>query len=95
MVEMLDLETANALRASRKAEIGTEPPCPFCQRPRVRRSDYIRCNPCGVNWLAEEMHLTYKGRPYLEVDPRLARRVVVPTASSTKPTADTSKVDAE
>lgn len=32
-------------------EAGTEPPCPYCQRPRVRRSVYTRCNPCGKNWM--------------------------------------------
>jgi hypothetical protein len=31
-------------------EVGTEPGCPFCQRARVTRSSYIRCNHCGVNW---------------------------------------------
>ena len=34
----------------RRDEKGSEPPCPFCKRPRATRSDYIRCNPCGVNW---------------------------------------------
>jgi hypothetical protein len=24
--------------------------CPFCGRPRSQRSDYVRCQPCGVNW---------------------------------------------
>ena len=37
-------------REQRLDEPGTEPPCPFCQRPRVKRSSYIRCNPCGMNW---------------------------------------------
>lgn len=40
----------DASRAERLAEVGSEPPCPFCQRPRVKRSSYIRCNPCGLNW---------------------------------------------
>jgi len=31
-----------------------ELPCPFCQRPRSQRSDYIRCTPCGINWSAGE-----------------------------------------
>jgi hypothetical protein len=26
-------------------------PCPFCSKPRSTRSDYIRCQPCGLNWL--------------------------------------------
>jgi hypothetical protein len=29
-------------------------PCPFCHLPRCQRSDYIRCQHCGVNWLAGE-----------------------------------------
>lgn len=29
-------------------------PCPFCKRPRSQRSTYIRCNPCGTNWLPGE-----------------------------------------
>lgn len=37
--------------AQRVAEVGDEPPCPFCEKPRVTRSDYIRCNPCGMNWV--------------------------------------------
>jgi ribosomal protein L37AE/L43A len=36
--------------AERMSEVGTEPPCPYCDQPRVGRSDYIRCNPCGKNW---------------------------------------------
>jgi ribosomal protein L37AE/L43A len=35
----------------RLAEAGSEPPCPFCRKPRVLRSDYIRCHRCGMNWL--------------------------------------------
>ena len=33
---------------------GTLSPCPFCQTPRQLRSDYIRCTPCGINWLKGE-----------------------------------------
>jgi len=29
-------------------------PCPMCGLPRSRRSDYIRCTPCGTNWLNGE-----------------------------------------
>lgn len=65
MMEMLDMETADALRALRKAEEGVEPPCPLCQRSRVTRSDYIRCNPCGVNWLDGED---------ISKDPRIERK---------------------
>lgn len=35
-------------------ETGDMPPCPFCQRARVQRSDYVRCCRCGVNWLDGE-----------------------------------------
>ena len=27
-----------------------ELPCPFCKLPRCLRSDYVRCQKCGVNW---------------------------------------------
>jgi len=47
-------EQQEQARAERLAEKGTMPPCPLCGRPRVERSDYIRCNPCGVNWLNGE-----------------------------------------
>lgn len=80
----------NLNRKQRQTEVGTEPPCPFCQRPRANRSDYVRCNPCGVNWLNEEMHLPN----YLNLDPRVARRAVAPTASETKLTADMSMAGA-
>ena len=46
------------------AEVGTEADCPFCHEPRVRRSTYIRCNGCGVNWRDGEN---------LDVDPRWTR----------------------
>lgn len=70
-------------REYRLGELGTEPACPFCQRPRVLRSDYVRCNHCGVNWLAEEMHLP----GYLDRDPRVARSEYARTGSSTSLTA--------
>ncbi len=41
-------------KEERLAEVGTEAPCPFCQRPRVTRSTYIRCNPCGMNWFKDQ-----------------------------------------
>jgi ribosomal protein L37AE/L43A len=57
-------------RRERLAEVGTEPPCPFCKRPRVKRSDYTRCNPCGLNWIQGED---------LTKDPRASRtRITVP-----------------
>ncbi len=57
-------EEQEAARQERLSEVGTMPPCPFCHTPRVQRSDYIRCNPCGTNWLQGED---------LSRDPRLTR----------------------
>lgn len=51
---MPTVEQQEASRQEYLGELGTEPACPFCRRPRVKRSDYTRCNPCGVNWLEEE-----------------------------------------
>jgi hypothetical protein len=90
-METMTHKQAEDLRRDRLNEVGTEPPCPFCNRPRVSRTDYIRCNPCGVNWLNEEMSLP----GYLESDPRVARREAARTASGTRPTADTSKGDVD
>jgi ribosomal protein L37AE/L43A len=47
----MTIEEQEAARHVRLNEVGTMPPCPFCQRLRVERGDYIRCNPCGINWL--------------------------------------------
>jgi hypothetical protein len=66
---MLTYEEQEANRQDRLNEVGTLSPCPFCRKPRVQRSDYVRCNPCGINWLDEEMHLPN----YLSRDPRVAR----------------------
>lgn len=44
------MDWMTATSVERLNEAGTEPPCPLCQRPRVRRSSYVRCNPCGANW---------------------------------------------
>jgi ribosomal protein L37AE/L43A len=66
---MLTLEQQEANRSERLAEKGTMPPCPFCGTPRVARSDYIRCNQCGVNWLFHESHLPN----YLNRNPAAAR----------------------
>jgi hypothetical protein len=51
---MMSYREQEAARQERLTEAGTMPPCPLCQKPRVQRSDYIRCNPCGVNWLNGE-----------------------------------------
>lgn len=77
------LEMQEAARRAARDEPGTEPPCPWCKRPRVLRSDYIRCNGCMTNWLVEEMHLP----DYLNLDPRVARSRAARMGSSTKPTA--------
>jgi ribosomal protein L37AE/L43A len=51
MDNMQDLERLmKQTREERLNEVGTEPPCPWCSKPRVKRSVYIRCNPCGTNW---------------------------------------------
>jgi ribosomal protein L37AE/L43A len=47
-------EQRQAAREAALNEAGTEPPCPFCHRPRVKRSDYIRCMRCGLNWTLGE-----------------------------------------
>lgn len=72
-----------------------ELPCPFCQKPRSQRSDYIRCQSCGINWLAEEMHLMFKGKPYLEVNPPVARREAALTAKPIRRSATQLAEDAE
>ena len=51
-------------RQARLNEVGTEPPCPFCQRARVARTTYIRCMRCGVNWMHGEQ---------IDQDPRIER----------------------
>jgi hypothetical protein len=84
-------EGQEAIHELRRNEPGTEPPCPWCGRPRVLRSDYIRCNGCATNWLAEEMHLP----DYLNLDPRVARARSARMGSSTRPTAEQSAGDAE
>jgi len=88
---MLTYEEQESMRKAAIEEVGAEPPCPICRRARVSRSSYIRCNGCGVNWLDEEMGLPN----YLDLDPRVARAKNAHTATGTRPTASTSKVDAE
>lgn len=64
------LEYAKLTREQRLAEKGTESPCPIkgCGKPRVKRTDYIRCNPCGLNWLyGEDLTLS----PLLSREPYL------------------------
>lgn len=71
-------------------EPGDEPPCPFCKCNRVMRSCYIRCNHCGINWLDEEMHLPN----YLNLDPRVARKAVAPTETTSPPAVEQKGEDA-
>lgn len=66
-------------------------PCPFCGKPRSQRSDYVRCQSCGVNWLQDEMSLPN----YLNRNPSAARSEAARTETGTKPTANTSKAGAE
>lgn len=65
----MEAELRELLRQDRLNEPGTMPPCPFCQRARVQRSDYVRCNPCGLNWLeGENLALS----PHLSREPYLS-----------------------
>lgn len=66
------------------SEVGTEEPCPFCGVPRVTRSTYIRCNPCGTNWFAGEN----RSRNPRSKDP------VAPITSSVLQPAETMEGDA-
>jgi len=84
-MDMLTPQDQEALREMRRNEVGTEPPCPFCKKPRVRRSDYIRCNGCAVNWLDNERHLPN----YLNRNPAAARG----DAQQTQPTGASSASD--
>jgi uncharacterized Zn finger protein (UPF0148 family) len=54
---------------------GTLEPCPKCGVPRCQRSDYIRCCPCGLNWLPGEN---------MDKDPRLTRKQIGYQAKETK-----------
>ena len=77
---MMTFEEQEAMRQAAMDEVGTEPPCPFCQRPRVSRSSYIRCNRCGVNWSPGED---------INLDPRTSRTKA--TASTSRATVDTAE----
>lgn len=87
-IPTMTLEQQEAARQEGLNEVGTLSPCPFCKRPRVQRSTYVRCNPCGLNWLDEEMHLP----DYLNRNPAAARfeaeraSMGMRTVSSAQPT---------
>jgi ribosomal protein L37AE/L43A len=70
----------------RMSEVGTEPPCPFCQRPRVKRSDYVRCTYCGLNWLRDQ---NLSRNPNLNI--RDIARLEKGTDSGALPAASTSE----
>lgn len=80
---MMELEDQETARQERLSEAGTMPACPMCGKPRVQRSDYIRCNPCGMNWSegqAIDRHpLATQPIPSIET----ATDATVPTAEST------------
>jgi ribosomal protein L37AE/L43A len=79
----LNQEMLQAARNATINELGTEPPCPWCAKPRVKRSDYIRCNPCGTNWGPGED---------ISKDPRLSRtRITAPISQGTSTGAPTAK----
>ena len=64
-----DAEWARAIGGDLKREMRVggdiaNLPCPFCELPRSQRSDYVRCQKCGVNWLPGED---------LSRDPRIER----------------------
>ena len=80
--KMLTYEEQEAMRKAARDEVGTEPPCPFCGKPRVSRTSYIRCNLCGVNWSPAEGEDITK-------DPRLSRTKI--TAHTRPESSDTAK----
>lgn len=95
----MDLDYANANELGRQllewsravqSEVGTEGPCPMCGTLRVARTDYIRCQPCGVNWIQGEDR---------KKDPRVGRyRSLMDGARTTSKAskyAGSSAVDAE
>ena len=84
------LEWMQMTREQRLAEVGSEPPCPQCGRPRVKRSDYVRCLPCGLNWLAgEDLSRNPKSERWekvlMEARRQNAQRQGTTSAASAKP----------
>jgi hypothetical protein len=90
-MDSMTVREQEAAREERLNEVGAEPPCPFCRRPRVAGNTYTRCNPCGVNWLDEEMGLP----DYLNRDPRVCRSEAARMATGTKPTVEPRAADVE
>lgn len=86
-IKMMTVVEQDELRRSNLNEVGTEPPCPWCGRSRVKRSDYTRCNPCGTNWLVGED---------LTRDPMMSRtRNTAQVRMETKDGAQTAKSTTE
>lgn len=71
-VELLELKAKLKQESISGGEL-TSLPCPFCGKPRSQRSDYIRCTPCGMNWLQGED---------LDRNPKLSRAPYLGTRSS-------------
>lgn len=84
---MLTFEEQEQARQDRMNEAGTEPPCPMCKKPRVTRTDYIRCNPCGLNW-SEGQAID---RHPLATQPTVSTGTEI--ASGAQPAASTSDAD--
>lgn len=83
MAESLTQADLDGARQERLNEKGTEPDCPFCGRARVRRSDYTRCNPCGVNWLeGEDLTADPRNQRYRSLVDHMRSTARPPTASS-------------
>lgn len=50
--------------------------CPFCGKPRSQRSFYVRCQPCGINWV---------GDADLDKHPHIKRQVTPEKEQATTP----------
>lgn len=59
-------------------------PCPLCGKPRSQRSDYVRCSPCGMNWMEGE---DLNKSPLLSREPYLSSAHYLTTKSSVMVTA--------
>lgn len=85
MAEMGELMERLKREATEGGEL-VDLPCPFCKRPRSRRSDYVRCAPCGTNWLDGED---------LSRDPRIDRKAkIFPTTVTASSMSATEGKDA-
>ena len=92
------LEYAKLNREQRLAEKGTESPCPIkgCWKPRVKRTEYIRCNPCGLNWLScEDLSLSplLSREPYLTWKKKYAVAGSITGKTETGTSAESTNMD--